>query len=344
VVAPAGSQAPVFPPSRPGLSTIVISSSLNNRKNPRVRKSLILARHRVLVCDTMDVAILGLAETFEVDYEPKITRDELLARVENYDVLVVRSRTKADAGLIARATRLKLIARPGSGVDNIDMMAANARGIEVVSSPESLVESVAEHVMGLMLALARSTPSVDASMKAGRWDKERFVGIELRGKTLGIVGMGRIGRRVGEIARVLGMTLLGYDVVQVPEETLASLDCKMVDLDTLFASSDFITLHVPLTTETKHLVGQRRLSLMRKNAFIVNTSRGEVIDETALIEALNAGKIGGAGLDVFDGEPKITEVVTTINTITTPHIGGQTKDAQTSAIAVAGAKINKFFG
>jgi len=303
-----------------------------------------LEKHRVLVCDTMDVAILGLSEDFEVDYEPKITRDELLTRVEKYDVLVVRSRTKVDAGVIARATHLKLIARPGSGVDNIDAVVATARGIEVVSSPESLVESVAEHVIGLMLALARSTPSVDASMKADRWDKERFIGTELRGKTLGIVGMGRIGRRVGEIARVLGMTLLGYDVVEVPEETLASLYCKMVNIDTLFASSDFITLHVPLTVETKHLVDHRRLSLMRKSSFIVNTARGEVIDEAALIRALNAGEIRGAGLDVFEGEPRITEVVTTTNTITTPHIGGQTEDAQISAVSVAGTKINEFFG
>jgi D-3-phosphoglycerate dehydrogenase len=303
-----------------------------------------LEKHRVLACDTMDVAILGLSEGFEVDYEPKITRDELLARVENYDVLVVRSRTKVDAGVIARATRLRLIARPGSGVDNIDVTAATARGIEVVSSPESLVESVAEHVLGLMLALARSTPSVDASMKAGRWDKERFVGTELRGKTLGIVGMGRIGGRVGEIARVLGMTLLAYDVVEVPKETVASLHCKTVDIDTLFASSDFITLHVPLTTATRHLVGHRRLSLMKKNAFIVNTARGEVIDETALVRALNAGEIQGAGLDVFEGEPEINQVVTTANTITTPHIGGQTEDAQASAVSVAGAKINAFFG
>jgi D-3-phosphoglycerate dehydrogenase / 2-oxoglutarate reductase len=302
-----------------------------------------LAKHRVLVCDTMDVATLGLTQDFEVDYEPKVTRDQLLARIENYDALVVRSRTKVDAEVVARATRLKLIVRPGSGVDNIDTAAAAAKGIEVVSSPESLVEAVAEHVIGLMLALARSTPSVDASMKAGRWDKERFVGVELRGKTLGIVGLGRIGRRVGEIAKALGMTILGYDVVEVPKETLTSLDCKMVDIDTLFASSDFITLHVPLTAKTRHLVDERRLSLMRKNAFIVNTARGEVIDEAALIRALSTEKIRGAALDVFAGEPKITEVVTAKNTITTPHIGGQTEDAQAGAVTVAGAKINEFF-
>jgi D-3-phosphoglycerate dehydrogenase / 2-oxoglutarate reductase len=296
-----------------------------------------------MVCDTMDVALLGLTEAFEVDYVPNISRDELLARVGSYDVLVVRSRTKVDAGVIARAPRLKLIARAGSGVDNIDTAAASAKGIEVLSSPESLVESVAEHVVGLMLALARSTISADSSMKEGRWDKARFVGVELRGKTLGIVGVGRIGRRVGEIARVLGMTLLGYDLVEVPQETLVSLDCKMVDLDTLFASSDFVTLHVPLTSETRHLVDRRRLSLMRKSAFIVNTARGEVIDEAALISALNSGAIRGAGLDVFAGEPRITEVVTAANTVTTPHIGGQTEDAQTSAVTLAGARITEFF-
>jgi len=303
-----------------------------------------LAKLRVLVCDTMDVAILGLTEAFDVDYEPNIARDRLLAKVGSYDVLVVRSRTKVDAGVIARATRLKLIARPGSGVDNIDTTAASARGIEVLSSPETLVESVAEHVVGLMLALARSTPSADASMKAGRWDKGRFVGVELRGKTLGIVGLGQIGTRVGEIAKVLGMTIIGFDVAEVPQETLAPLGCRMVDIDTLFASSDFITLHVPLTAETKHLVDERRLSMMRKDAFIVNTARGDVIDEAALVMALGAGKIRGAGLDVFAGEPKIAEVVMAANTITTPHIGGQTDHAQTSAVSVAGAQINEFFG
>lgn len=302
-----------------------------------------MTKLRVLVCDTMDVAALGLTEAFDVNYEPNVTRDELLARIENYEVLVVRSRTRVDAGVIARATRLKLIARPGSGVDNIDVKAAQARSIEVLSSPESLVESVAEHVIGLMLALSRRTVSADASMKAGRWDKARFVGIELRGKSLGIVGMGRIGTRVGEIARVLGMTLLGYDAVEVPRETLVSLDCRMVDIDTLFASSDFITLHIPLTAETEHLVDRRRLSLMGENAFIVNTARGGVIDEAALIWALSSGKIRGAGLDVFADEPKVTEVVTAVNTITTPHIGGQTEDAQASAVRVAGAKINEFF-
>ncbi len=302
-----------------------------------------MPKRKVLVCDALDVVALGLTDAFEVDYEPKITKEDLLAKVGNYDALVVRSRTKVDAEVIARAKRLKIVGRPGTGLDNIDLRAANARGVEVVNSPEALVEAVAEHVVGLMLALARSIPAADASMKAGRWEKELFVGAELKGKTLGIAGMGRIGRRVAEIARALGMSLLGYDVIEVSQETLASLGCRMVDLDSLFASADFITLHVPLTTETRHMVDPRRISLMKKNSFLINTSRGEVIDEAALARALMAGEIGGAALDVFEREPPSVEMATAPNLIMTPHIGGQTKDAQTMAITIVGAKLNQFF-
>jgi D-3-phosphoglycerate dehydrogenase len=302
-----------------------------------------LGKRRVLVCDTLDVAALGLTDEFEVDYDPNITKEDLLARVDGYDALVVRSRTKVDAEVMARATRLKIVGRPGTGLDNIDLRAANARGVEVVNSPEALVEAVAEHVIGLMLALARNIPAADSSMKAGLWEKQRFVGTELKGKTLGIAGLGRIGRRVAEIARVMGMSLLGYDVIEVPQETLASLGCRMVDLDTLFASSDFITLHVPLTTETRHMVDPRRISLMKSSSVVINTSRGEVIDEAALAKALRAGEIGGAALDVFENEPPGAEIVTAPNLVTTPHIGGQTRDAQHAAVTIVGAKINQFF-
>ena len=237
-----------------------------------------MANRKVLICDTVDVASLALSEDFEVDYLPKITPEELLEKVANYDVVVVRSRTKIDSSVIERAARLKLIARPGTGLDNVDLRAANAKGIEVVNSPEALVEAVAEQVVGLMLALARKTPSADASTRSGRWEKERFVGVELRGRTVGIAGMGRIGRRVGEIAKVLGMSVLGYDIIEISRDVLTSIGCTMVDLDTLFSSSDFVTLHVPLSPETRHLVDSRRLSLMKKGSFLVNTSRGEVID------------------------------------------------------------------
>src|SRR5271155_4891261 len=190
--------------------------------------------HKVLVSDTVDVASLGLPSDFEVDYLPKITPEELLERVQNYDAIVVRSRTKITAEVIARATKLKLIARPGTGLDNVDLRAANSRGIEVVNSPEAMVEAVAEHVLGLMLAMARSIPAADSSTRSGEWQKDRFVGVELRGKTLGIAGLGRIGRRVGELAKAFGMPVLGYDVVEISKDVLASIGCTMVDLDTLF--------------------------------------------------------------------------------------------------------------
>ncbi|MGA2200128.1 MAG: hydroxyacid dehydrogenase [Nitrososphaerales archaeon] len=302
-----------------------------------------MANRRVLICDTVDVTSLALPEDFEVDYMPKITPEELLEKIADYDVVVVRSRTKIDSAVIDRAAKLKLIARPGTGLDNIDLRAANARGIEVVNSPEALVEAVAEQVVGLMLALARKTPAADASTRSGRWEKERFIGVELRGRTLGIAGIGRIGRRVGEVAKVLGMSVLGYDITEISRDVLTSIGCTMVDLDTLFSSSDFLTLHVPLSPETRGLVDSRRLSLMKKDAFLINTSRGEVIDEPALIQALATGAIAGAALDVFENEPPDQNLLSAPNLIATPHIGGQTSEAQRMAITVTGSKIAQFF-
>ena len=302
-----------------------------------------MANRKVLVCDTVDVAALALPETFEVDYLPKITPAELLEKVADYDVVVVRSRTKVDSTVIERASKLKLVARPGTGLDNIDLLAANAKGVTVVNSPEALVEAVAEHVLGLMLSLARKIPAADASTLSGKWEKERFVGVELKGKTIGIAGLGRIGRRVGEVAKVLGMSVLGYDIIEISKDVLSSIGCTMVDLDTLFSSSDFVTLHVPLTPETRHLVDSRRLSLMRKGAFLINTSRGEVIDEPALAQALSSGAIAGAALDVFEKEPPSPELLSAPNLIATPHIGGQTAEAQRMAISVTGNKIVEFF-
>lgn len=300
-------------------------------------------KHKVLICDKVDVATLSLPEDFLVDYQPKITPEELLQRVPDYDVVVVRSRTKIDANVIEKASKLKLIARPGTGLDNIDLRAANARGIEVVNSPEALVEAVAEHVVGLMLSLARSIPAADSSTRSDEWQKDRFVGVELRGRTLGIAGLGRIGRRVGEIAKVLGMPVLGYDVVEISGEILQSMGCRMVDMDTLFASSDFITLHVPLSPETRHLVDSRRLSLMKKDAYLINASRGEVVDEPALARALREGGIAGAALDVFEREPPARELLSAPNLIATPHVAGQTVEAQRMAISVTGTKIVQFF-
>ena len=291
----------------------------------------------------MEISQLGLGADFQVDYRPGISKDELLAAVPEYEVLVVRSRTKVDRAVVERGTRLRLIARSGTGLDNVDQDAAKARGVAVANSPESLVEAVAEHVLLLMLGLARKVIAADQSVRSGKWEKEKLLGSELRGKTLGVVGFGRIGRRIGELGRALGMMVLAYDVVPVPSDQLEKAGARVVGLESLLGASDYVTLHVPLTPETRHLLDSGRLSLMKKTAFIINASRGGVIDEDALASSLGQGTIGGAALDVFETEPPTGGILTAPNTILTPHIGGQTAEAQFDAIAVVGQKIRAFF-
>lgn len=298
---------------------------------------------KVLICDQVEEDRLALGEGITVDYRPSITRDKLLKVVGGYDALIVRSRTKVDKELIDSAPNLKLVARPGTGLDNVDVEYAKSKGIQVVNSPESLVEAVSEHVILLMLALSRKLVQADISTKEGRWEKNALVGNELKGKVLGIVGLGRIGRRIAEIARTIGMSVLIYDVITIPPDVIEKLQCRVVSLDELFSSSDYITLHVPMTEETRHLVGSTRLSQMKKGAFLVNTSRGGVVDETSLASALSDGRIGGAALDVFESEPPIGAILKAPNTILTPHIGGQTDEAQADAIAMIGSKVRAFF-
>lgn len=298
---------------------------------------------KVLICDHVEVDKLSLGPGIEVDYRPAITREELLGAAGGYDCFIIRSRTKIDRQVLDRATRLRLVARPGTGLDNVDVEYAKSKGIAVVNSPESLVEGVAEHVFLLMLALSRKLTEADASMKAGKWEKSSLMGKELRGKVLGIVGLGRIGRRIAEVARALGMSVLFYDVIEIPPDVASQLGARVVTLDDLFRSSDYITLHVPMTPGTAHMVGASRLAQMKPTAFILNTSRGGVIDEAALAEALKEKRIGGAALDVFEKEPPAGPIVSAPNVILTPHIGGQTEEAQTNAITVIGDKVRAFF-
>ena len=298
---------------------------------------------RVLICDHVEVEKLALGPGVLVDYKPAITKEELLAVAGEYDAFIVRSRTKIDRAVLDKASRLRLVARPGTGLDNIDVEYAKSKGVAVVNSPESLVEGVAEHVVLLMLALSRKLVTADVGTRAGKWEKNALMGTELKGKVLGIVGLGRIGRRIAEIANVLGMSVLFYDVITIPPEVVASLEAKVVGLDELFTSSDYITLHVPMTPDTAHMVGAQRLARMKKTAFLVNTSRGGVIDEAALASALQNGTIAGAALDVFEKEPPTGPILTAPNTILTPHIGGQMEEAQTNAIVVIGEKVRAFF-
>ncbi len=298
---------------------------------------------KVLVSDHVEIDKLSLGSGFEVDYKPGIQRDDLMKLIGGYDALVVRSRTKVDRELLDRAQKLKLVARPGTGLDNVDVEYAKSKGVQVMNSPESLVEAVAEQVLLLMLALSRKLPMAASTTASGKWEKEALQGVELKGKTLGIVGFGRIGKRIGELARVLGMKILVYDVIPIPQDVVAQVGCKVVALDELLAASDYVTLHVPMTEQTRHMLDGKRLSMMKKSAFLVNTSRGGVIDEHALTESLKQGKLAGAALDVFEREPPTGEILTAPNAILTPHIGGQTAEAQSDAIAVIGEKMKAFF-
>lgn len=298
---------------------------------------------KVLICDHVEVEKLSLGPGVVVDYKPTITKEELLAVAGEYDAFIVRSRTKIDRAVLDRAIKLRLVARPGTGLDNVDVEYAKSKGVTVVNSPESLVEAVSEHVVLMMLALSRKLVVADVGTRAGKWEKNALMGRELKGKILGIVGLGRIGKRIAEVAKTLGMSVLFYDIILIPPEVVAPLGAKVVGLDELFRDSDYITLHVPMTPDTAHMIDTIRLGQMKKTAFLINTSRGGVIDEAALAAALHNGAIAGAALDVFEKEPPAGPILGAPNTILTPHIGGQTEEAQTNAIVIVGEKVREFF-
>ncbi|AEF96185.1 phosphoglycerate dehydrogenase [Methanotorris igneus] len=297
---------------------------------------------KILVTDPLhEDAIKILEEVGDVEIATGLSKEELLEKVKDAEVLVVRSGTKVTREVIENAEKLKVIGRAGVGVDNIDLDAATEKGIIVVNAPDASSISVAELTMGLMLAAARNIPQATASLKRGEWDRKSFKGIELYGKTLGIVGLGRIGQQVAKRAQAFGMNIIAYDPY-IPEEVANSLGIKLVDLNTLCKESDFITLHVPLTPKTKHMIGKEQINLMKKNAIIVNCARGGLIDEKALYEALKEKKIRAAALDVFEEEPpKDNPLLTLDNVIGTPHQGASTEEAQKSAGTIVAEQIKK---
>ena len=299
--------------------------------------------NRVLICDSIDNSgIESLKKSgMVVDYQPEIKPDQLNSIAKDYDVLVVRSRTKVTREIIeASAPNVKIIARVGVGLDNIDIHEAEANGIRVINSPEAAANAVSELVMGLMLSLARSIPFADIETKKGKWVKSDLTGAELRGKYLGIIGVGNIGRNIGRIGRALRMNLIGYDIVPVNKDFIREVGLIVADLNTLLESADFVTCHVPLTAETKKMFNLDKFSKMKHTAFLINTSRGEIIDESALYDALKNGRIAGAALDVFETEPPTNKMLLQLpNVICTPHIGAQTKEAQQLAAMVIAEKI-----
>jgi len=296
----------------------------------------------VLICDQVAPILNNILQKngLKITYEPEITPDQIKEKIGTFDIVIVRSRTKLTKDMIEKADKCRIIARVGVGLDNIDVDAANAKGIRVINAIEGAMNAVAELVLGLMLSLSREIPRADREIRNGKWLKKELLGTELSGKYLGIVGLGNIGKRLAKHARALNMNIIGYDVIPIAEEFVREVGLIKTDLDTLLSSADYISFHVPFTNDTKHLVNSQRLGKMKKTAYIINTSRGEIIDEEALYSALKDGKIAGAALDVFEKEPAIGNKLTTLsNVICTPHIGAQTKEAQTLAANVIAEKI-----
>ena len=296
----------------------------------------------VLICDQVAPILNDILQKngLKIIYEPEITPEQIKEKIGTFDIVIVRSRTKLTKDMIEKADKCKIIGRVGVGLDNIDVDAAKAKGIRVINAVEGAMNAVAELVLGLMLSLAREIPRADREIRNGKWLKKELMGTELSGKYLGIVGLGNIGKKLAKHARALNMNIIGYDVIPIADEFVREVGLIKTDLDTLLSSADFISFHVPFTKDTHHLVNSQRLGKMKKTAYLINTSRGEIIDEEALYAALNDGKIAGAALDVFEKEPATGNKLATLpNVICTPHMGAQTKEAQTLAANVIAEKI-----
>ena len=294
---------------------------------------------RVLVSDAMasEVAeILGNVPGVKVDVKTGMKPDELKAVIKDYDALIVRSSTKVTAEIIEAATKLVAIGRAGAGVDNIDIPAASKHGIVVMNTPGGNTVTTAEHTIAMMVSLARKIPQATASMKAGLWEKTKFMGNEYCNKTLGVIGMGRVGTVVADRAIGLKMNVIAHDPFIAPE-VAEKMGVKMVSMDELYANSDFITVHSPLAPETRNLVNEESFAKMKKGVFLIHCARGGIVNEKALYAALKRGKVAGAALDVFEEEPtKNSDLIGLENIICTPHLGASTDEAQTNvAIAIA---------
>jgi len=296
----------------------------------------------VLICDQVNPILKEVLEKngLKVTYEPETTPEQVAEKIGNFEVVVVRSRTKMTRELIAKADKCKIIARVGIGLDNIDQDAAKEKNIRVINAVEGAVTAVAELVIGLMISMAREIPRADREIRNGNWIKKELMGSELKGKYLGIVGLGNIGKRLGRLARALNMNIIGYDVIPIDDEFSKEVGLMKADLDTLLTSADYGSFHVPLLDSTRHMIYAEKLKMMKNTARIINTSRGGVIDEEALYNALKDGSLAGAALDVFEMEPATeNKLITLPNFIATPHIGAQTKEAQLLAANIIAEKI-----
>jgi D-3-phosphoglycerate dehydrogenase / 2-oxoglutarate reductase len=285
---------------------------------------------KIVVADDLPASALDVlrAEGWEVDSRTGRTPEQLATDVADADAIVVRSATKVTAPIISSAPRLRVIARAGTGVDNVDVAAASARGIVVMNAPGANSISVAELALGQMLALARHLPAADAAMKQGKWEKKRFVGEELRDKTLGLAGLGRIGQEVARRASAFGMRIIAHDPF-ISTQVASDLGVELVSLDDLFARADYVSLHMPSNEKTRHVVNAERLARTKKGIRLVNTARGDLIDEGALADAIEGGQVAGAALDVFQQEPTVDFRLQNLpQVVATPHIAASTREGQ----------------
>jgi D-3-phosphoglycerate dehydrogenase len=295
---------------------------------------------KILVSDPLSeegLKIIKEVKEFQVDVKTELKPEALKEIIKDYDALIVRSATKVTKDIINQANKLKVIGRAGVGLDNVDLEAATQKGIIVMNTPAGNTISTAEHTMSVILALSRNIPQANASTKQGLWQRSKFMGVELYNKTLGIIGLGRIGTEVAKRALSFGMKVLAYDPF-LSREVAESLGVETAELKDLFVHSDYITVHTPLTDETKHMISTAEFAIMRKGVRIVNCARGGIIDEVALVNAIKEGKVAGAAIDVFEKEPlpSDSELLKLDNIIVTPHLGASTEEAQVNvAIEVA---------
>ena len=287
---------------------------------------------KVLISDPIaeaGIAVLRAVPQLEVDVRPGLTPDQLQSAISDYDALVVRSETKVTAPVLAAAKNLKIIGRAGVGVDNIDVAAATHQGVLVVNSPEGNTLAAAELAVGMLLALARNIAAADASLRSGKWVRKQFVGTEVHGKTVGIVGLGKIGRSVAQRLKSFETHVIAYDPFATVESA-RRIGVELVTLDDLYRNSDFLTIHVPLNDQTRGMIGAGQLARMKEGVRIVNCARGGIVDEAALAEAITSGKVAGAAIDVFAKEPPDFDnpLLALPQVLATPHLGASTREAQ----------------
>jgi D-3-phosphoglycerate dehydrogenase len=300
---------------------------------------------KILVCDPIHekgIKLLKDAE-FTLEIRNEITPKELQQVIKDYDAVITRTRTKITKKLMDKAKNLKVIARASVGLDNIDINYAKEKGISVINSPEANSNAVAELSLGMILNLTRKISEANTSMKNGKWEKKKYTGIEIQGKTLGIIGLGKIGYTLGKKAKCLGMRVLTFARPRAMQK-VDEIGAVAVAPDTLYKESDFISIHVPLVPQTKHMISTNEFNKMKDGVHIINTSRGGVIDESALKKALDSGKVRGAALDVFQNEPfPDKELICRSNVLCTPHIGGASAEAQMGNSMIVAEKLIKFF-